>query len=139
MNPKKANGNDLDRTDNKISAPDIIMSAADFNRDVARGLAVGMVEGTDKLPMAAAASGRTSSQTQTPTDQDAVMMEKERIFMGEINRMIDKYNAENKQQAASMSCLPQKRPASSLTVTHTRCNESTGMFVYYEKIRRQLF
>ena len=76
--------------------------------------------------MAAAASVGTSSQTQT--DQDAVMMEKERIFMDEINRMILKYNAENKQQDdASMNRLPQKRPASSLTVTHKRCKESTGM------------
>ena len=57
------------------------------------------------------------------------MMEKERIFMGEINRLIDQYNAENKQQTdASARSLPQKRPSSSLTVTNNRRKKSTGMF-----------
>eukprot|EP00814_Leptocylindrus_danicus_P012405 CAMPEP_0116033390 /NCGR_PEP_ID=MMETSP0321-20121206/18951_1 /TAXON_ID=163516 /ORGANISM="Leptocylindrus danicus var. danicus, Strain B650" /LENGTH=58 /DNA_ID=CAMNT_0003509437 /DNA_START=1 /DNA_END=173 /DNA_ORIENTATION=- len=55
-------------------------------------------------------------------------MEKERIFMGEINRLIVKHNAEYKDQGdSSTRSLPQKRPSSSLTVTHKRRKESTVM------------
>ena len=131
MNPMTANGNKLEHGNKNKSVPDIIMSAADINTDTVRGLDVGMKEGIDDLLIDPADSGSTSlpqTQTQTQIDQDAVMMEKERIFMGEINRMITQYNAKNKwQHDAPMNCLPQKRPSSSLTVTHTRRKESTGM------------
>jgi len=92
-------------------------------------MVVGTAEGTDELPIPAAASGDTSSQTQTQTDEDAVMAEKEKIFMGDLNRMIDKYNAKKRKQQddALTSCLQQKRPASTLTVTDTRHKESTVM------------
>ena len=123
-----ANANELNHTNNKISVPEIIMSAADINIDVVGGKDVGMVEGEDELPIAAPASGDTSSQTQMQVDQDDDLAEKERIFMGTINQMIDQYNAKNKQQDdASLSCLPQKRPASTLTETNKRRKESTGM------------
>ena len=122
MNLMKANGNDLVHTENKISVPDIIMSATDINTDAVRGLSVDIVEGSDDLPIAAAASSLTQ------TDNHAVVTEEEIIFMSDLNQMIDQYNAKNRQQAeASTSCLPQKRPSSSLTVTHTRRKESTGM------------
>ena len=133
----KANGNELEHANNNNSMPDISISAAEIDIDIVGGLDVGLVEGTDDLKLPATASVDTSLQTQTQTDQDAVMMEKERIFMGEINRQIDKYNAENKQQDDALtSCLPQKRSASSLTVTHKRRKESTGMFVCFQKISR---
>jgi len=126
MYSMKANGNELEHTNYNNNVPDISMSAADMDIDVVGGKDVGMVEGTGNQQMAAAASVDPSSQTQT--DQDAIMMEKERIFMDEINRMIRQYNAENKQQDdASVNRLPQKRPASSLTVTHKRRKESTEM------------
>ena len=133
----KANGNELEHTNNNNSVPDISISAADTDIDIVGGLDVGLVEGTDDLKLPAAASVDTSlqTQTQTQTDQDAVLAEKERIFMGEINRMIDQYNAENKWQAdASTSSLPQKRPASSLIETTKRRKESTGMFVCFQKM-----
>ena len=125
----KANRNELENTNNNKSVPDIKISAADINSDIVRGMDVVMAEcNGDDLKLPAAASGGPSPQTQAQTDQDAVMTEKERIFMSELNRMIDQYNAENKQQAdASMPCLPQKRPGSSFAVTHKRRKESTGM------------
>eukprot|EP00814_Leptocylindrus_danicus_P003899 CAMPEP_0116023594 /NCGR_PEP_ID=MMETSP0321-20121206/11708_1 /TAXON_ID=163516 /ORGANISM="Leptocylindrus danicus var. danicus, Strain B650" /LENGTH=480 /DNA_ID=CAMNT_0003494951 /DNA_START=197 /DNA_END=1636 /DNA_ORIENTATION=+ len=106
------------------------MSAADINTDTVRDLDVGMKEGIDDLLIDPADSGSTSlpqMQTQTQTDQD-VVTEDERIFMGEINRLIDKYKSEYEQQDnASTSCLPQKRSSSSLTVTNKRHKESTAM------------
>ena len=129
MYSMKANGTELEHTNNNNSVPDISISAADTDIDIVGGLDVGLVEGTDDLKLPATASVDTSLQTQTQTNQDAVMMEKERIFMGEINRQIDQYNVENKQQDnASTSCLPQKRASSSLTETTKRRKESTGMF-----------
>ena len=123
-----ANGNKLELTNNNTPVPDKIISAADINTDAVRGLAVGIVEGTNDLPIAADASGSTSSQTQTQTDHHAVVTEEERIFMSDLNQMVDQYNAKIRQQAeASMSCLPQKRPSSSLTVPHKRRDETTGM------------
>ena len=126
----KANGKDQDHTNNNNSVPDISTSAVNIKTDVASGLDEGMVEGTEDSKLPAAASGDTSSQTQTQTqvDQDAVLAEQERIFMSDINQMIDQYNAKNKQQDdASMNFLPHKRPASTLTVTNKRRKESTGM------------
>mmetsp|Transcript_24891 Transcript_24891/g.38501 ORF Transcript_24891/g.38501 Transcript_24891/m.38501 type:complete len:279 (+) Transcript_24891:122-958(+) len=113
------------------------MPTAYINTDVlSRDVAVGsMVDGTDDLPTAAAAatsghtgSYRPSSQTDphTCTQQD-FETEQERIFMSDLNRMIDQYNAKNKQQqaGASTTCLPQKRTCSSLTVSHKRLKESS--------------
>eukprot|EP00814_Leptocylindrus_danicus_P002452 CAMPEP_0116025168 /NCGR_PEP_ID=MMETSP0321-20121206/12860_1 /TAXON_ID=163516 /ORGANISM="Leptocylindrus danicus var. danicus, Strain B650" /LENGTH=303 /DNA_ID=CAMNT_0003497255 /DNA_START=851 /DNA_END=1762 /DNA_ORIENTATION=+ len=128
MNPMNATGNELEHINNNKSVPYISISAADIKTDdVKRGLAAGMVvEGTDDLQMPTAAGSGTSSQTDQ--DQEAVMMEKERIFMGELGRMIDQYNAAIKQQTdASTSCLPQKRPSSSLSINNTRHKESSVM------------
>eukprot|EP00814_Leptocylindrus_danicus_P016738 CAMPEP_0116023680 /NCGR_PEP_ID=MMETSP0321-20121206/11774_1 /TAXON_ID=163516 /ORGANISM="Leptocylindrus danicus var. danicus, Strain B650" /LENGTH=358 /DNA_ID=CAMNT_0003495083 /DNA_START=85 /DNA_END=1162 /DNA_ORIENTATION=+ len=108
---------------------DINISAADINTDQISDLDVGMVEVEDSdnqmLPAAVTSGGAI---LQTPPDQDAVVTEKERIFMSDLNRMITQYNAHNKwQDDASTRCLPQKRPSSSLTVTHERREESTAM------------
>ena len=53
--PMKVNRNELERTNSKKIVPDTIISAAEANMDIVRGLDVGMVEGADDPPIAAAA------------------------------------------------------------------------------------
>eukprot|EP00814_Leptocylindrus_danicus_P012642 CAMPEP_0116033404 /NCGR_PEP_ID=MMETSP0321-20121206/18968_1 /TAXON_ID=163516 /ORGANISM="Leptocylindrus danicus var. danicus, Strain B650" /LENGTH=60 /DNA_ID=CAMNT_0003509471 /DNA_START=34 /DNA_END=213 /DNA_ORIENTATION=+ len=55
-----ANGNELEHGNNNKSVPDINISSADINTDMARGLDVGMVEGTNDQLIDAADSGSTS-------------------------------------------------------------------------------
>mmetsp|Transcript_4432 Transcript_4432/g.6777 ORF Transcript_4432/g.6777 Transcript_4432/m.6777 type:complete len:122 (-) Transcript_4432:753-1118(-) len=115
----KANGNELEHSNSKKSVLDISISAADINVDITRGMDMGMVEGEDSPPIAVVGSGGTSSQTD-PHEQYPET-EPERILMGELNKLIDQYNAEISSRL--MICLLQKRPSSSsLTVTHKRRN-----------------
>jgi len=130
MNPKEANENELERTNANRCVPDIHLSAAERKRDLVRGMSVGMAKSDNDHLMPAAASGGTDRShmprsQMAQTDPQAAETEDERIFTSELNRMIDQYNAETKQKGGSMSCLHQKRPSSSLTVTRKRRKRSS--------------